>query len=184
VPRWVAFLRAINVGGHTVTMAALRGHFEALGCRGVETVIASGNVVFEASSKSPAALEKKIAAHLEARLGYAVATFLRTPAELAAVAARAPFPRSELDAPGHGLYIGFLAAEPDPAARKRVLGLGSEVDALGLEGRELYWLRRGRFSDSKMSGNALERALGQPATLRNATTVRRMAAKFCGREAT
>ncbi len=178
MPRYVAFLRAINVGGHTVTMAALRGHFEALGCADVETVIASGNVLFEASSKTPAALERRIAAHLEARLGYAVATFLRTPAELAAVAAHAPFSRSELGAPGHGLYIGFLGARPDAAARRRVLGLSSSVDVFQLEGRELYWLRRGRFSDSRMSGNALERALGQPATLRNATTVRRIAARW------
>ena len=176
--RYVAFLRAINVGGHTVTMADLRGHFEALGCAGVETVIASGNVVFDASSKSPAAFEKKIAAHLEERLGYAVATFLRTPAQLAAVAAHAPFSRADLDAPGHGLYVGFLAAEPDAAARKRVLGLASPVDAFRIQGRELYWLRRGRFSDSKMSGNALERSLGQPATLRNVTTVRKIAAKY------
>ena len=159
-------------------MAALKRHFEEAGCSEVETVIASGNVVFGSPSRSPAALEKRIAEHLEARLGYAVATFLRTLPEIAGVAARAPFPRAELEAPGHGLYIGFLTTAPDAGARKRVAALETSTDVIELHGRELYWLRRGSFRDSKMSGNALERALGHPTTLRNATTVRKMAAKF------
>ena len=46
MPRLIAFLRAINVGGHTVTMMKLRKEFEALGLQDVETFIASGNVIF------------------------------------------------------------------------------------------------------------------------------------------
>jgi uncharacterized protein (DUF1697 family) len=46
--RFVAFLRAINVGGgRTVKMQTLRQVFESLGFSGVATFIASGNVVFE-----------------------------------------------------------------------------------------------------------------------------------------
>ena len=48
IARHIAFLRAINVGGHTVTMDRLRRLFGEMGFRGVETFIASGNVVFEA----------------------------------------------------------------------------------------------------------------------------------------
>jgi uncharacterized protein (DUF1697 family) len=177
MPRYVAFLRAINVGGHVVKMAALKRHFEEAGCLEVETVIASGNVVFASASKSPAALERRIAAHLEERLGYAVATFLRTPSELAVVAGHRPFPRAELEATGHGLYVGFLAAAPDAGAQRRVLALQTPTDALAVLGRELYWRRHGGFSDSEISGAILERALGQPTTLRNVTTVRKMAAK-------
>jgi uncharacterized protein (DUF1697 family) len=176
MPRYAAFLRAINVGGHTVTMGTLRGHFEELGFSDVETFIASGNVVFEAVSKSPASLERRIAGHLGARLGYGVATFLRTPAEIAAIAAHRPFPRPDLDGPGHALYIGFLAAEPEAASRRRVLALATPLDAFQIRGRELYWLCLGR--DSKISGAVLEKALAQPATLRNSTTVRKMAAKY------
>ena len=50
MPRFIAFLRAINVGGHNVTMKELRGLFEALGLKSVETFIASGNVIFESRS--------------------------------------------------------------------------------------------------------------------------------------
>src|SRR5262249_7266007 len=90
-PRVVAFLRAINVGGHTVEMARLRQLFEKLGLADVETFIASGNVIFAAPKGSIPALEKRIAAHLEKSLGYEVATMLRTPAELAAVLGHNPF---------------------------------------------------------------------------------------------
>jgi uncharacterized protein (DUF1697 family) len=70
MPRRIAFLRAINVGGHNVvTMAALRGHFEALGFEQVETFINSGNVIFKSKATSDAALERKIEAHLEKSLG-------------------------------------------------------------------------------------------------------------------
>ena len=49
--KYIAFLRAINVGGHTVKMDRLRGLFESLGVLNVETFIASGNVIFEAKKK-------------------------------------------------------------------------------------------------------------------------------------
>jgi uncharacterized protein (DUF1697 family) len=47
-PRLIAFLRAINVGGHVVKMEALRRIFESLDFADVETFIASGNVIFSA----------------------------------------------------------------------------------------------------------------------------------------
>ena len=89
MPRYIAFLRAINVGGHTVKMDALRELFEALGFEQVETFIASGNVIFETTETDTAALERRIETHLQAALGYAVATFLRSDAEVAAQLRRA-----------------------------------------------------------------------------------------------
>jgi len=54
--RYVAFLRAINVGGHNVKMDALRALFESMKLASVETFIASGNVIFETNRRDPAAL--------------------------------------------------------------------------------------------------------------------------------
>ena len=68
MPRLVAFLRAINVGGHIVKMDQLRKLFAELGFANVETFIARGNVLFDSSSKSGPALEKKIEKHLKAAL--------------------------------------------------------------------------------------------------------------------
>ncbi len=171
--RHIAFLRAINVGGHTVKMDRLRELFEEIGLLDVSTFIASGNAAFEASGEA-ADLERRIEEHLERSLGYEVATFLRSPGELAAVAEHEPFP------PGEEFFavsVAFLKAPPGEEARERVMGLRSEVDEFHVRGREVYWGCRIRTSDSKFSGAALDRALGGPVTIRNATTVRKLAAK-------
>lgn len=176
--RYVALLRAINVGGHVVKMDALRKMFEALGFTDVETIIASGNVVFASTSKSPATLERSIEGHLHKKLGYPVATFLRTPSELADIVRYKPFKASELDAPGHSLYVGFLTASPTVSAQKSLVAFANDADDFHVDGREVYWLCRKKFNESKFSGAKLERTLGMPTTLRNVTTVRRIAAKF------
>lgn len=178
MPKYVAFLRAINVGGHTVKMDYLRGLFAALGFRNVETFIASGNVIFDSTSKSTGALEKKIEGFLQDALGYAVATFIRSTAELANIAQHKPFPDSELSAKGHTLYIGFMASEPSATAKEKLLSLATKVDDFHLNGREVYWLCRTKFSESEISGAQLAKTLGMPATLRNSTTVKKMAAKY------
>jgi uncharacterized protein (DUF1697 family) len=176
--RFVAFLRAINVGGHTVKMEHLRRLFEVLGFSSVETFIASGNVIFEAPAADAQALENQIESHLQQSLGYPVATFLRSLDELEAIAQHKPFPVSEDDAGGSSLYIAFLAAPPAGEARDRLLAYRNEVDDFHVHGREIYWLCRTKMSESAFSGALLEKAIGMPATLRNATTVKKLAAKY------
>jgi uncharacterized protein (DUF1697 family) len=176
--RYIAFLRAINVGGHTVKMEQLRSLFAELEYANVETFIASGNVIFEAADKQPQALEKRIEAHLQQALGYAVATFIRTPAELKAVAAYQPFPPAELETAGGSLYIGFLPVAPTDEARRKLMALRTEIDDFHVHQRELYWLARQGMGRSTISGALLEKTLGMPATLRNVTTVRKLAAKY------
>ncbi len=178
MPKFVAFLRAINVGGHVVKMDALRAHFETIGLAGVETFIASGNVAFTASSRTPGTLERKIEAHLLAKLGYEVATFLRTPEELAALLAARPFPAAEMSSAANTLHVGFLREAPASAAVKKLAELAGSEDRFRVAGREAYWLRRGRMSDSKFSGAVLEKTLGMPATLRNMNTVRTIVEKL------
>ena len=176
--RYIALLRAINVGGRTVRMEELRKLFDALGFAGTETFIASGNVIFESPARNAAALEKRIEAALEISLGYEVATFVRSPAELAAIAVHEPFARDELDLPGVALYIGFLRDPPGDDARQKLLALRSPIDDFHVHGRELYWLARGKMSESKISNVVLERILGTRTTMRNVTTVRKLAAKY------
>ena len=178
MPKYVAFLRAINVGGHTVKMDYLRKLFEALGFTKVETFIASGNVIFDSPSRSATGLEKKIEASLQQTLGYAVVTFIRSSAELADIASYKPFADEELSAAGNTLYIGFLTASPSDAAKQKLLALNLKLNDFHLHGRELYWLLRTKFSDSEFSGARLEKTLGMPVTLRNSTTVKKLAAKY------
>jgi uncharacterized protein (DUF1697 family) len=175
--KYIAFLRAINVGRHTVKMDTLRTLFGELGFGQVETFIASGNVIFEAEEGDTAALERQIASHLEGRLGYGVATFIRTPAEVGAVAGYKPFSEEELNGEGNVLYVAFLGERPGEKAIEKLLGFNSEVDEFRVDGREVYWLSRKLMGESKFTGGQMEKVLGMGATVRNVTTVRKLAVK-------
>lgn len=175
--RSVAFLRAINVGGHTVTMDRLRRLFKELGLTNVETFIASGNVIFE-SSDDEATLERRISGHLHASLGYQAEVFLRSTSELAEIAASQPFPESEYTDNGATLHIALLAAIPSDEAVRAVMALRSTKDDFHIQGRDVYWLIRGKMTDSMLKGPELGKALGAPTTVRNVNTIRRIAAKY------
>jgi uncharacterized protein (DUF1697 family) len=178
MPKYVAFLRAINVGGHTVKMDRLRGLFEALSFSNVETFIASGNVIFETKSKDQQTLERKIEKHLRETLGYAVTTFLRSTDELAGIASVKPFSDSELEAEGNVLYVAFFAIKPSEAATQKLMSLRSEIDDFHINEREVYWLYRRRAGESKFYGAPLEKCLAMQTTMRNFNTVKKLAAKY------
>jgi uncharacterized protein (DUF1697 family) len=178
MPLHVAFLRAINVGGRVVKMDKLRALFEALGFSNVATFIASGNVIFQSPIKKTQTLEATIDAHLLESLGYTVGSFIRSPAELAAIVSHRPFSIADLAAEGNSLHIGFLAAAPDAHARKKLRALRTEVDEFHVNGREFYWLCRIKVNESKITGKMIEKALGMPSTMRNVTTVKKLAAKY------
>ncbi len=175
MPRLFAFLRAINVGGHTVTMARLRELFEGLGCKDVETFIASGNVIFTSRSASHATIERNIEAHLLKSLGYEVRTFIRTAPELVAVARYKPFPEARIRS-ARAFCVGFMAQPLDAAAKKSLSALKTEIDDFHTNGREIYWLCKKGQSESKFSNVRFEKATGATVTFRGANTVLKLAA--------
>jgi uncharacterized protein (DUF1697 family) len=176
MPKYFAFLRAINVGGHTVKMDSLRILFEECGCSQVETFIASGNVIFESSEVDQAALTRRIEAHLLQKLGYAVAVFLRTSDEMMGIVGRQVFSAPEKAT----IYIAFLSLPPDEKASERLSAFNSTDNQFQIYGREVYWLCRTRFSDSVFSGALLEKTMGFQATIRNSTTLFKMTQKYTG----
>ncbi len=171
--RYVALLRAINVGGHLVKMDRLRGLFEELELADVETFIASGNVTFQ-SRASEAPLEKKIEKHLEAALGYDVETFIRPVTELPAIIAAQPFASKEEKA--HGLYVGFLKSEPTREQRDQLAALSSPQTEFYVGGREFYWLSHISMADTPVTGKQIERAIGRT-TMRSIVSLRKLAKK-------
>jgi uncharacterized protein (DUF1697 family) len=177
MPRYIAFLRAINVGGHTIKMDVLRQQFEALGLANVETFIASGNVVFETTPKNVRALEKTIEQQLRTAFGYEVATFIRTNADLAAIARYQPFPPSALKA-AQALNVAFVTEPLDAAAQKKLLALKTDIDNFHVHGREIYWLCKKKQSESTFSNAVLEKTIGRSSTIRGINTIQKMAAKY------
>ena len=177
MPRFVAFLRAINVGGRVVTMAELRKHFEALGLDDVETFIASGNVVFSSRTRAVAALERKIAKGLHAELGYDVPSFIRTDGEVAAIAKYQPFTAAQMNG-SRTFCVGLLTEPLTSQAKKALLALQSEIDIFHAHDREIYWSSQLGQSDSVISNVLLERTLKVRFTFRGMHTMVRLVAKY------
>ena len=176
--KYIAFLRAINVGGHNVKMERLREIFETMGFSNVETFIASGNVIFKSNSKDVDKLVKKIESGLLEALGFEVATFIRSDSELAGIANYKPFSRSQMDS-ATALNVAFLSEPLDAKSKKLVMALESDIDDFHIHGREVYWMCLKKQSESNFSNNLLEKTLGMKSTIRGIKTVRKMAEKYC-----
>jgi uncharacterized protein (DUF1697 family) len=172
----IAFLRGINVGGHAVKMTELRVTFERMGFDNVETFIASGNVIFDTNTRSTAALERTIERGLREAFGFDVATFVRSPEELVAVAAHTPF-SSKAAAGWKSLYVCFLKQPLSTASARTLKSLATDADQFSTARREVYWLCRENLTGSLVKPAALARALGSN-TQRNINTVQRLAAKY------
>jgi uncharacterized protein (DUF1697 family) len=178
MPRYIAFLRAINVGGRVTPMARLRSIFEAMEFDDVSTYIASGNVLFASTKKEPT-LVRAIESTLAKKLGYEVNPFLRTEEEVIALAAGPALAKARGFVPT--VVVGFCAAPPDAAARRRIAAIPSPVDRFLVDGRHILWLCDVKQSESKVTLATLEKALEGRATFRGVNTIDKLAAKLAAK---
>jgi uncharacterized protein (DUF1697 family) len=171
--RYVAFLRGINVGGHKpVRMAELAEAFAGLGLANVRTVLASGNVLFDARPSSRKTLAARISAGLKQALGLDATVVLRTLEEIRLLLDSDPF--KALKPPARAqLYITFLAEDaptnvplPRPTANIRIARLSTGELA------SVVVLSPGIGTPDLMT--ALDKQLGRKATTRNWNTVRKL----------
>jgi len=176
-PTHAAFLRAVNLGAtRKASKADLTACFEDLGYGEVGTFRTSGNVVFAAKGTA-AKLKAEIEAGLQGSLGFEVPVFLRTRAQLEAIAAKRPFPAKAVSESAGKLQVAFLERKPSAAAIASIEELASDDDRLAVDGAELYWLPRGGTQDSPLDMKAIDRTLGLN-TLRTMGTVEQLFAKF------
>jgi uncharacterized protein (DUF1697 family) len=177
MPRYAAFLRGINVGGHRASKDQLCSSFEGVGLTDVATFRASGNVVFTAGRASVASMTARIEASLEETLGYAAPTYLRSDKEMRAMAAQEPFDPKLVEASKGKLQVQLLLERPAARARKEVLALATDDDRLAFGDRELYWLPSGGQLESELDWGTIDGLLGV-GTRRTKGTVDLIAAKW------
>lgn len=109
--RWIAFLRAVNVGGRTVSMPLVRDLLDGEGFTDVGTYIASGNVFVTTSARqSQEALEATIERVLRAQFGFDVPTMARPVDDVVAALKASGFPAT---APEGDLRRLILFAKDD-----------------------------------------------------------------------
>jgi uncharacterized protein (DUF1697 family) len=175
---YAAFLRGVNLGTkRKASSSDLRTVFEGLDYEGVAAFRTSGNVVFEAPRAAEGKLVSAIEKALAKSLGFDVTVFLRTEAQIGAIAGRKPFPAGQLDASKGKLQVSLLPRKPSAGARKKALAEATEEDKLAFGERELFWLPKGGTQDSTLDRAAIEKLVG-PTTQRTMGTIEQLAAKF------
>ena len=176
MPDYVAFLRAINVGGTgKVPMEDLGELLTRLEFERVRTLLQSGNVVFRTGARAPETIERTIERGILDRFGSTTDVFVRSTAEWKEVIARNPFLTEAGKDPGR-LVVTVLKAAPRPEAWRTLTAAirGREMARDG--GRHAYIVYPDGQGTSKLTINVIERALGTRGTSRNWNTVLRVAA--------
>jgi uncharacterized protein (DUF1697 family) len=172
--RFVVFLRAINVGGRYLKMADLARHFHEMGHADALTFISSGNVLFGSRRRDADALAREIETGLAPRLGFVSEAFVRSAAQVQALATWAAAQRQP-QGPAADVNVIFLPQALSVDQQARVAALRNDVDDFVSGERELLWLCRRPQSQSRFSGATLERQLKLRCTVRRATMLQGLA---------
>jgi uncharacterized protein (DUF1697 family) len=172
VTTYVAFLRAVNVGGtKIIKMDNFRKMFDSFGFGNVQTYIQSGNVIFEA--RAAPSLEAKIEKQLEKTLGHKTEVFVRSMEEIERIADQNRFKPGESET----LNVVFLWEESAKSQIETLKQYNSAADEFAVIGREVYNLRHDR-DRSVFSNNFIEKIFNT-ATTRNITTIKKILEKYC-----
>lgn len=171
--KYAAFLRAINVGGHTVKMDYLKSLFEDLDFKNVETFIASGNVIFESAESNKVKMENQIENYLLENLGYETITFIRNISEFKEIINYKAFTQKKYDEAVSN-NIGFIKKPLDSDSLKILKSLETDNDDFNTFKTEVYWICKTGQSKSTFSGNLFERKLKKSITIRGLKTIKRL----------
>jgi uncharacterized protein (DUF1697 family) len=171
---FVAFLRGVNLGKRTVRSADLKSAFEAMGFGGVKTLLASGNVIFEADDEPN--LAARIEKELKQKFGFEIGTVLRSQQDLQAMVNAAPFKQVAADADVK-LYVALLHR---PVGRQtRLAGIEGDYDVLPSTDYDIFvvaWRKpNGRYGEGLDKVDKLF-PKGTLVTMRNWNTILKAAA--------
>ncbi len=174
---YIALLRGINVGGHhKVPMAALKKELARLGFEKIQTLLNSGNVIFETPATDEKELETKLAQHLEEVFGFPIPTLVRKAEDLQRLIMQDPFAGVELT-DSTRLYVTFLREKP---AQDLILPWTSEDGAfkiLGIENHMISSVVDISIAKTPQAMGALESMFGKDITTRNWNTVNKIVTK-------
>ena len=167
--RFIALLRAVNVGGRKLPMAELRALCGELGWKDVETYIQSGNVVFTAAGKGDE-IERRLEEAIKSRFGMDVPVMVRTAAQWADIVAANPFPKVAEDEPNRlQLLVSKQAIKSD--APEKLMERAQAGEAVKAAGGALWFHFPAGVGTSKLLPALIDKAAGSPSSSRNWRTV-------------
>lgn len=175
--RYLALFGSINVGGNRLTMADLRYAFEREEFTNVETVVASGNVLFDFDERPTDGLEELFGHMMLDRFDIDSFVAVRTREEVRAAVEDNPFVGGSED---KFVHTHFLGGQPTQDQFDKLVsdhaGRGAERIALGA--RCLYIDYVNGVGDSKLTASFIERRLGCRGTARNVRSLARILTKM------
>lgn len=173
--KWAAMLRGINLGKRTLVKADLIGAAEDAGYGDARTLLASGNLVFEAGDARAETIERKLHEAVAARTGIRSEVFVRNLAQLEKLIAANPFPEVGRER-GSQLLVIFHS-EPVPKAElERLAQAYDGPERLAAVGHELFIDYPEGMGRSKLDPAMAKLKLKLPrGTGRNWNTVQKLA---------
>lgn len=177
MPTYVVLLRAVNVGGRKLNMAAARKVLEDNGFGAVESHIQTGNFLVRTPLRSDAKVEAKVSELLAAHAGYDIVAIARRPRELTdLVKAVDGIPSSLPGTPAR--YVTFCAAAPSPSAARELEAWDASDERAHVIGKDVMVEIGVPFNEAKLGGARTEKIAGVPGTARNLNVVRALAKRW------
>lgn len=170
MPRYVALLRGVSP--MNASMPELKACFESAGFTKVKTLLASGNLAFDAVSASAAAVERRCEAAMKEQLAHPFPAIVRKQADLARLLEADPFAAFRLPA-GAKRVVTFLRNKP--MAQLKLPLEKDDARILALQGREIFsaYVPTGKGAAFMV---LIEKTFGKEITTRTWDTVRKCAA--------
>lgn len=175
--RYVAFLGSINVGGNRLTMAELRAAFESEGFADVETVVASGNVLFSHAERPTRGLEEKLELLVRERFEMKSIVAVRSRDEVAAAISDNPFAGVGEDKLVHTVFLD-RELDPDQFAVLVADHQGRGPEKLAAGDRALFIDYVDGVAGSRLTAPFIERRLNCRGTARNVRSLARILKKL------
>lgn len=175
MPTYASFLRGINVGGHKkVPMTQLKETMEREGYENVRTLLASGNVIFDAKKTLTSTLEKQLAKVLEAEFGFTIPVLIREMKRLEEMHKIAPF-KGITVTKDIRLYVTFFSQSPKSVLKIPYTSDNKALRLLKLDPDVLYSvLDLSKGSGTVDAMNIIEKEFGKLVTTRNWNTIEKM----------
>lgn len=171
--KYIAFLRAVNVGGkNLIKMEILRDVFAKLGFENVKTYINSGNVIFETVKSDDKLLADRIEQAIETAFSLKIKVMVRTMAEIEEIIKNNPFKGQFAN--DKELHIIFLSEELSAEKKNLLLSKNNDFEMFAVRNREMLCLLRISVLDSLLGKKYIDNKLKTPATARNWRTINKI----------
>jgi uncharacterized protein (DUF1697 family) len=173
--RYVAFLRGVNVGGHT--MVKTSDICQRLASRGFDNVkgyLQSGNIVFDTEDRDAERIAGEVRKVIYGLIEKDVGVFLRTMDQVREMVQLDPFRDV-----AHGdvkTFVTFYPVAPKVAVQLPLRSPDGDAEIILVRGREAFGLGYPRDGRYGVSYGKIEVKLGPSFTTRNWNTIKGIAA--------